>query len=95
MLLRGQGGYSVHHRIPRGMGGSSSRLLGSPANLLLLCGSGVDGCHGWVEQNREQATTLGYLISRLSGQVPDQVPVKRWGIEWVTLQSTGDIILGV
>lgn len=95
MLHRGVGGYSIHHRKPRGMGGSRDPQLNTAANLLLLCGSGVTGCHGWVEQNREEATRLGYLISRLSSQAPALVPAKRWGVEWVTLQPDGLVILGV
>lgn len=95
ILHHGRGGYSVHHRKPRGMGGSKDPAINTAANLLLLCGSGVDGCHGWVETNREQAIDLGYLISRLSDRPPDTVPVKRWGVEWVLLDADGSLTLGV
>lgn len=58
-------GFSVHHRLPRGMGGSKNANLHRAANLIVLCGSGVDGCHGWVESNRDEARTLGYLLYRI------------------------------
>lgn len=58
-------GISVHHRRPRMMGGSRNELLHLPANLILLCGSGTTGCHGWVESNRDTARELGFLIEKV------------------------------
>lgn len=55
-------GVSVHHRQPRKMGGSKRPELHQPANLIVLCGSGTTGCHGWVESHRHQARESGYLI---------------------------------
>lgn len=63
-------GWSVHHRSPRGMGGSKAPHVNRPANLVTLCGSGVTGCHGWVESHREQATTDGWLVSRHGRVLP-------------------------
>lgn len=54
--------YSIHHRKPRGMGGTRNPEVNSTANLLLLCGTGTTGCHGWVESNREDAQEQGLLI---------------------------------
>lgn len=54
--------HSFHHRQPRGAGGSSRAGINSPANLLLLCGSGVTGCHGEVEANRTAAYEAGWLV---------------------------------
>lgn len=69
---------SLHHRKPRGMGGSRDPRINSPANLLLLCGSGTTGCHGWVESNRAEARDLGLLVYR--AQDPVQIPVQlRYG----------------
>jgi len=65
--------WSIHHRIPRGMGGSKNPILNSPANLLLLCGSGTEGCHGWVESNRTESYAAGLLLRRW--QDPLQEPV--------------------
>jgi 5-methylcytosine-specific restriction protein A len=67
------GDHSVHHRLPRGMGGSRHAVINSPANLLLLCGSGTTGCHGWIESHRETAYALGLLVHR--GHSPAEVPV--------------------
>lgn len=66
--------FSVHHRRPRGMGGSRDPLTDSAANLLLLCGSGTTGCHGWVEANRAAARDLGLLVRQ--GEDPATVPVQ-------------------
>lgn len=68
-------GWSLHHRQPRGMGGSKAVYVNLPGNLLVLCGSGTTGCHGWVEANRERALDTGLLVSRLSRVLPVQVPV--------------------
>lgn len=60
------------------MGGSRDPKIHSPANLLLLCGSGTTGCHGWVESNRAEARDLGLLLYR--AQDPVQIPVQlRYG----------------
>lgn len=67
-------GYSIHHRVPRGMGGTRLEWINQPANLLTLCGSGTTGCHGWTEQHRMEARSQGYLIPRAFGS-PEQIPV--------------------
>lgn len=66
--------YSLHHRRPRGMGGS--RLLHTMANLVTLCGSGLhgDGCHGEVESDREGSTRIGWLV-------PHGVRPEDWRVE--------------
>lgn len=94
-LHRGHGGYSVHHRVPRGMGGSREPELNQPPNLILLCGSGTDGCHGWVESNRKAAMDLGLIVSRFHQTAIELVAVRRWGAHWVTLQPDGTLITGV
>lgn len=58
------GYWSVHHRRPRGMGGSKDPLTNSPLNLLLLCGSGTTGCHGYFESNREEGYERRILIKQ-------------------------------
>ncbi|TYP82055.1 HNH endonuclease [Blastococcus xanthinilyticus] len=76
-LPGGRGG-SVHHRIPRGMGGTSWAGIHSPALLVLLCGDGTTGCHGHLEANRSAALRLGWLLSRhLFGIDPSDIPL-RW-----------------
>lgn len=71
--IAGVVGFSMHHRLPRRMGGSSRPELNTPANLILLCGSGTTGCHGRVESHREQAYGEGLLLRE--GQDPAAVPV--------------------
>ncbi len=66
--------WSIHHRIPRGMGGSKDPRLSLPANLVVLCGSGVTGCHGGVESYREGARARGLLLHRIED--PTEVPVE-------------------
>lgn len=79
-------GWSMHHRRPRGMGGDTSSEVSSPANALTLCGSGTTGCHGWVEQHRDEAFEAGWLVPKL-GELndPRDVPVMHHGVEkWLT-----------
>lgn len=54
------GPFQVHHRRPRGAGGSSRPCSNSPANLLLLCAA----CHTGVESNRADARDHGWLLSQ-------------------------------
>jgi hypothetical protein len=77
-------GGQVHHRLPRGMGGSSDPAIHSPANLLLLCPE----CHSWVEKNRTVAYKAGWLVKR--GQDPAQVPVEIVGRGPVLLTADGE-----
>lgn len=55
------------------MGGSKDPAINLPSNLLFLCGSGTQGCHGWVESNRTQAYEDGLLVYR--GDDPSEIPV--------------------
>lgn len=64
------GQYSTHHRQLRSRGGSHS-----PANLVLLLGSGTTGEHGWVHKHPVIATVLGYMVS--SWVDPASVPIYR------------------
>lgn len=63
---------SIHHRRPRGMGGTQRIDTNQPQNLILLCGSGTTGCHAWVEQHRTKATLYGFLVSQWHN------PADRW-----------------
>ena len=81
-------GFSVHHRVPRRMGGSRNADLHKPANLIVLCGSGVDGCHGWVESNRDQARADGYLLFRVDNA--EQIPfIDKFTNGWL-IDNIGD-----
>lgn len=79
--------YSIHHRQPRGMGGTDDPAVNSPANLLLLCGTGTSGCHGLVESQRAMAVTNGWLVPRPTD--PATVPVELHdGRRLLTLSGT-------
>lgn len=90
-LNRGARGtaWSVHHRRPRGMGGSRSAWVNEAANLLLLCGTGVTGCHGWVESHRADARDLGWLIPANAVYTSHDVAVPYWdGLFFLTDYGT-------
>lgn len=91
------GATNAHHRINRSQGGPDTL-----SNLLLLCGSGTMGCHGWVTQNPECARAWGQRVSlgrlgQISKNLPitaANVPVLRWSrelgsLEWVLLDDDG------
>lgn len=80
-------GENIHHRKPRGMGGT--KFEGGPENLLLLCGSGTTGCHGWIEANREEARMQGWLVDR--HELPHRVPVAYRG-QWCLLTFEGLVL---
>lgn len=65
--------HSIHHRRARGMGGTTDPVTNTVVNLLLLCGTGTTGCHGWVESNRLEAIRDGYLLAQSDD--PGYVPV--------------------
>lgn len=68
------------------MGGSKDPASNLPANILLLCGSGTTGCHGWIESHRAEALDLGLLVYR--SHDPVQIPVQlRYGT--VLLRNDG------
>jgi hypothetical protein len=54
--------WSLHHRQPRGMGGTSRANVHSLAVLVVACGHGTAGCHGWVEHHRAAARDRGLLV---------------------------------
>lgn len=71
--------HSFHHRRPRAMGGTRDKVANSPANLLLLCGSGITGCHGRIERERSTAFIYGWLVRQ--GDDPAQAPVWTWSCD--------------
>lgn len=82
----GPDAYSIHHRKPRGMGGTKRPEINQPANLLTLCGTGTTGCHGNVESYRSQAKADGFLIFNLDDAA--RKPVKT-PTGWVLLDNEG------
>lgn len=66
---------SRHHRLLRSRG-----VLHVPSNLVLLCGSGTTGCHGWAHREVDAATRLGLIVP--SWAKPS---------EWPILAATGTL----
>lgn len=74
----------VHHRQPRGMGGSSAR--NTMSNLIYLHPT----CHLiHVENNRERAYDNGWLVR--SGDDPAQTPLRYMLDRTVLLDDNGNI----
>lgn len=85
--LHGVFGVSVHHRRPRMMGGSKNEKLHLPANLIVLCGSGTSGCHGWVESNRDKSRDHGYLIQKVDSA--EIIPFRDDAGMWYLIDNNG------
>ncbi|MBF6213722.1 HNH endonuclease [Nocardia puris] len=60
----------VHHRIPRGMGGTRDPRVNQACSLVVICRP----CHDWIESRRDAARVDGWLVSR--GTDPASVPVR-------------------
>ncbi len=85
-------GWSLHHRRPRGAGGTSLAWVNQPPNAIVLCGSGTTGCHGWVESHRELATEYGLLVSMHGQDLPVHIPVRREDGTWWWLTQWGSAV---
>lgn len=72
--LRGERGvdWSIHHRKNRSQGGRNVA-----SNLLVLCGDGSSGCHGWVTEHPALAGDEGTHVP--SWLDPAEVPVTTLG----------------
>lgn len=76
-------GEQIHHRKPRGLGGSSDPAINLPSNLALLC----HRCHGTVESRRELAYRHGWLVHREHN--PAEAPFLLLAFEPVYLTDSG------
>lgn len=74
----------IHHRQPRGMGGSLDRRRGAAANGLYV----HPKCHERIESFRSVAYHYGWLVS--SNDDPRLVPVKLWD-GWWRLGDSGEM----
>lgn len=76
---------SIHHRKPKGMGGSA--LLEQASNLVTLCGSdNVTGCHGKAHSNPRWARNHGWIVAR--SMEPTEIPIDMFD-GWHTLDDLG------
>ncbi|MGQ4544566.1 HNH endonuclease [Dermabacteraceae bacterium P13077] len=69
-VVCGRPGGSVHHR--QGRGGPEPHRL---ANLLLVCGDGVTGCHGRIHADPATAYERGWMVYRHRLDKVEDVPV--------------------
>ncbi len=74
----------IHHRRPRGMGGTKQQVAGSPANGLYV----HQKCHETIERNRSTGLRKGWLVRQ--GDDPVQVPVQLW-YGWRLLRDDGSV----
>lgn len=90
-------GYSMQHRAARQMGGTNEPYKGRASNGILLCGSGVTGCHGFFEAHGNEAERLGFAVA--SWADPLTVPVLTYagwrylcdnGTAWPTIAPPGN-----
>lgn len=76
---------NAHHRKNRSQGGNHDL-----SNLLLLCGSGTTGCHGWATEHPADARKGGWSTWRSDD--PLKVPVL-YRNTWVRLDNDGNVIV--
>ena len=76
----------IHHRQPRGMGGTRSKSRSSCSNGLYVHAK----CHAMVESQRERAYMMGWLVK--TGYQPESTPVKLWD-GWFVLTVDGQRLL--
>ena len=77
----------MHHRRPRGAGGTKRKDANSPANLLFVCLP----CHNSIESFRGVARERGFLISQHNVAPASHIGVWRRG-ELVLLDDFGGVI---
>ena len=87
--------WSIHHRRPRGRGGSKLAWVDQPANGVVVCGNGTQGCHGVIEAQRGRAMDYGFLVSLNGVRTAAQVPIKHAAYGWCLLVDDGSVIRGV
>lgn len=73
----------IHHRRPRGMGGSKDPVCGSPANGIWI----HPACHAKIEGWRLWAYDHGYLVKQ--NHDPRYIPIKI-GLFWYLLDDEGN-----
>jgi 5-methylcytosine-specific restriction protein A len=61
----------VHHRRPKGAGGSKAPDRHDVSNLVYLC----TDCHRWAHGNPIDSKHFGFLVPRSSGDSPLDVPI--------------------
>lgn len=80
---------TTQHRKARAMGGTHSLAINRPSNLIVLCGSGTTGHHGWVEAHPTFSREAGWALR--STDDPLTVPVL-YPDGWFLLDDLGNRI---
>ena len=73
----------IHHRRPRGMGGTSRLETNLASNGIALCRR----CHMYVESERDWARNKGFLISQHVD--PEFAPIHWRLAQWCLLKADG------
>jgi hypothetical protein len=81
--------FDVHHRMNKGMGGTTRWFRDDPTNLLALDPGVHNGGPHSVHGRRPWSEMRGYLLPKLSGWPPQSMPVWLRGTRWVFLTSAG------
>lgn len=81
--------WSIHHRAPRGSGGTKRAWVNQPANLILLCGSGTTGCHGNTESHRDRSIAEGFLLRANGRAIATDIPIRHEIHGLVLLNDSG------
>lgn len=82
--------HAIHHRRPRGTGGTSDPASNQVPNLLLVCGTGNEStstCHGLIESQRSMSIGNGWLVRQ--GDDPAAIAVLVAGGARVILTADG------
>lgn len=81
---RSGGPFSIHHR--------KGRRSHDLSNLVLLCGTGTTGCHGYITEHPAEAYDTGWCVHRLSDDDPEQIPLTDLhGRQFFLTDTGGDI----
>ena len=78
-------GEQIHHRRPRGMGGTRREDTNGLAAIVHLCAN----CHAYIESNREWAYGHGWLVRQWAD--PAYQPVRMQG-SWIRLSETYTLV---
>lgn len=82
----GRVGANVHHRRMRSQ--SPKAVVHNIENLVLFCGSGTQGCHGYVHGHPSESYEKGWLVRSFNDPVVIPLWEERRG-RWVELAADG------